>query len=262
MNEILVSEIFGPTIQGEGALAGAPTVFVRTGGCDFRCSWCDTPHAVLPCNRPTWEPMSAGRVMGRVAELAGFRPLLVTLSGGNPVLQPLPDLIDLGHEAGYTFALETQGSICKPWLHKLDHLILSPKPPSSGMAFRASRLADCIDAAAVGREFSPDGGGLLTLRPRTQISLKVVVMTEEDYEFARYVYRAFAVGASIPFYLTPGNHTPPAGSGWNDAGHEFDQEGVLARARWLVERVARDRFYAARIIPQLHTLLWQNRQGV
>ena len=36
---IAISEIFGPTIQGEGALIGVPTVFVRTGGCDFRCSW-------------------------------------------------------------------------------------------------------------------------------------------------------------------------------------------------------------------------------
>jgi 7-carboxy-7-deazaguanine synthase len=37
MSEVRVSEIFGPTIQGEGALIGLPTVFVRTGGCDYRC---------------------------------------------------------------------------------------------------------------------------------------------------------------------------------------------------------------------------------
>ncbi len=45
-NEIRVSEIFGPTIQGEGVLIGLPTVFVRSGGCDYRCSWCDSLHAV------------------------------------------------------------------------------------------------------------------------------------------------------------------------------------------------------------------------
>ena len=33
-----IAEIFGPTIQGEGALIGEPTVFVRAGGCDYRCS--------------------------------------------------------------------------------------------------------------------------------------------------------------------------------------------------------------------------------
>jgi 7-carboxy-7-deazaguanine synthase len=43
-----VVEVFGPTIQGEGALAGLPTLFVRFGGCDYRCSWCDSLLAVLP----------------------------------------------------------------------------------------------------------------------------------------------------------------------------------------------------------------------
>lgn len=44
--DIRVSEIFGPTIQGEGALIGEPTVFVRTGGCDYRCVWYNTMHTV------------------------------------------------------------------------------------------------------------------------------------------------------------------------------------------------------------------------
>jgi 7-carboxy-7-deazaguanine synthase len=44
---IRISEIFGPTIQGEGPLIGRPTVFVRTAGCDYRCTWCDTLYAVL-----------------------------------------------------------------------------------------------------------------------------------------------------------------------------------------------------------------------
>jgi 7-carboxy-7-deazaguanine synthase len=48
---ILISEIFGPTVQGEGPLVGRPTVFVRTGGCDYRCAWCDTLYAVLPEHR-------------------------------------------------------------------------------------------------------------------------------------------------------------------------------------------------------------------
>src|SRR4051812_46730356 len=43
-----VIEIFGPTIQGEGAEAGLPTHFVRFGGCDYRCVWCDTMYAVDP----------------------------------------------------------------------------------------------------------------------------------------------------------------------------------------------------------------------
>ena len=42
MSRIPVIEIFGPTIQGEGAVIGLKTMFVRTAGCDYSCSWCDS----------------------------------------------------------------------------------------------------------------------------------------------------------------------------------------------------------------------------
>src|SRR5215469_13685160 len=106
---ILLSECFR-TIQGEGMLLGKPTVFVRTGGCDYRCGRCDTLYAVLPEYRAGWEPRSAAEVFAEVQRLAEYRPILVTLSGGNPAMQPLDDLIELGLSHGYTFALETQGS--------------------------------------------------------------------------------------------------------------------------------------------------------
>src|SRR5262249_17228736 len=88
-DSIRISEIFGPTIQGEGPLIGRPTVFVRTGGCDYRCSWCDTLYAVLPEYRDEWTPMTPRAIMARVNELAGGEPVLISLSGGNPALQPL-----------------------------------------------------------------------------------------------------------------------------------------------------------------------------
>jgi len=96
---IRISEIFGPTIQGEGPLVGRPTVFVRTGGCDYRCTWCDTLYAVLPEYRGEWTLMTPAAIMARVDELAGGEPVLVSLSGGNPALQPLAPLIALGRRA-------------------------------------------------------------------------------------------------------------------------------------------------------------------
>ena len=97
---IRVSEIFGPTIQGEGPLIGHPTVFVRTGGCDYRCSWCDTLYAVLPRYRDEWHPMTPPEIFARIEELSGGAPILVTLSGGNPAVQPLGPLIALADRKG------------------------------------------------------------------------------------------------------------------------------------------------------------------
>ncbi len=237
--KIVVSEIFGPVVQGEGALIGHPTLFVRTGGCDYRCSWCDTLYAVLPEHRAGWTPMTADAILARLAELCGGKPMLVTLSGGNPALQPLGELIDLGHAAGYRFALETQGSAARDWFGRLDYLVLSPKPPSSGMATDWRRLAACVQAAQSG-DAAP------------HISLKVVVFDEDDYQFARQVGKRHP---TLPLYLQVGNPAP-------EAGEEVGTAVLLERLRWLCERVLADGWNEVVILPQLHVLIYGNRRGV
>jgi len=237
---IRISEIFGPTIQGEGPLIGRPTVFVRTGGCDYRCAWCDTLYAVLPEYRDDWLPMTPGEIMARVDELAGGKPVLVSLSGGNPAMQPLAPLIALGRERGHGFALETQGSISHPWFAELDWLILSPKPPSAGMATDWHAFDACLAAA----------------RGRPRCVLKVVVFDDADYSYAQAVaarYPALAV------YLQVGNPAPLAG-----AAHpaDADIDDLLRRLRWLVGKVTADRWFAATVLPQLHVLVWGNKRGV
>src|SRR5499427_1549720 len=162
---ILISEIFGPTVQGEGPLIGRPTVFVRTGGCDYRCVWCDTLYAVLPEHRGEWVLMTPTEIERRIDELAINNPVLVTLSGGNPALQPLAPLIELGHAKGHKFAMETQGSVSSPWFTELDWLILSPKPPSSHMATDWNALDACINVGKQG----------------PHRVLKIVVFDDTDY---------------------------------------------------------------------------------
>ena len=237
---IRISEIFGPTIQGEGALIGQPTVFVRTGGCDFRCAWCDSLHAVESHFRDTWAPMSAKQVMARVSDLSGGTPLMVTLSGGNPAIQPLGPLIECGQAQGYSFAMETQGSVARDWFARLDTLVLSPKPPSSGMETDWDMLARCIAAGQGAR----------------RTVLKIVVFDEADYAWAR---ATAARHPHLPLYLQPGNHTPPPPE---DDTARVDLEGIEERMRWLVGRVTQDRWFAARVLPQLHVMLWGNRRGV
>lgn len=237
---IRVAEIFGPTIQGEGPLIGLPTVFVRTGGCDYRCAWCDSLHAVDTQYRHDWEPMTAKAVWEKVQVLSANTPLMVSLSGGNPAIQPLGDLIALGKSSGYRFALETQGSLAREWFSELDVLIISPKPPSSGMEMDWQRLSDCIARAGEG----------------TEVALKIVIFDEADYAFARAVS---ARHGGLPLYLQPGNHTPPPA----DAHYApIDIEGMMRRMRWLINKVAADAWFSVRVLPQLHVLVWGNKRGV
>lgn len=239
-DRIRVAEIFGPTIQGEGALIGQPTVFVRTGGCDYRCSWCDSLHAVDSRFRAEWREMKAAEVMTEVRALSGNLPLMVSLSGGNPAIQPLGPLISMGRAQGYRFALETQGSLSRDWFADLDALVLSPKPPSSGMATDWEALRACVEVSASG----------------PSIVLKFVVFDEADFAYARDAAARFP---HLPVYLQPGNHTAPAPQ---DDDGPIDKDGILRRMHWLVDRVIADRWFAAHVLPQLHVLLWGNKRGV
>ncbi|MGQ0526448.1 MAG: 7-carboxy-7-deazaguanine synthase QueE [Alphaproteobacteria bacterium] len=235
---IRIAEIFGPTIQGEGALIGQPTVFVRTGGCDYRCSWCDTLHAVDSAYRNEWIPMSAEDIFMKVRALSDGKPLMVSLSGGNPAIQDMKKLIVLGKAEGYKFALETQGSIAQDWFGNLDVLTLSPKPPSSGMKTDWIIFDECVKAAGVG----------------PQIALKIVVFDEADYKYARDAAKKYP---QLPLYLQPGNHTPPK------KDDDFvDLDGIMNRMRWLADKVARDCWFGATVLPQLHVLMWGNVRGV
>ena len=233
-NTIRISEIFGPTIQGEGALIGQPTIFIRTGGCDYRCSWCDTLYAVESQYRKDWTPMSAADILGQIKTLSGDKPLLVTLSGGNPATQPLGDLIKSGQADGYRFALETQGSINQDWFKDLDILTLSPKPPSSNMDTDLTALDQCVQAAG----------------KNTQTTLKIVVFDETDYKYARDIAARYP---DLPCYLQPGNHQTEG---------EADQDGLTKRLQWLADKITQDQWYSAYVLPQLHVMIWGNSRGV
>ncbi|WP_170406279.1 7-carboxy-7-deazaguanine synthase QueE [Ruegeria arenilitoris] len=236
MTRLRISEIFGPTIQGEGALIGEPTVFVRTGGCDYRCSWCDSLHAVDTAYRHDWAAMSTDAVWDRVHALSGGRPLTVSLSGGNPVIQDFAPLIARGRAKGYRFACETQGSIAKPWFGELDTLVLSPKPPSSGEDVDWNAFAACIEAAQDG----------------PKVVMKIVIFDEADYNWARAVADRYP---ALPLYLQPGNAVV-------DPDLPVDPQTLSDRLLWLVEKVTADGWFTPRVLPQLHVLLWGNKRGV
>ena len=231
---IRISEIFGPTIQGEGALIGQPTVFVRTGGCDYRCTWCDTLYAVESKYRHNWKPMSAEEIFAKIQTLSNNTPLTVSLSGGNPATQNLGPLITLGHEHGYRFALETQGSIAQDWFADLDVLTLSPKPPSSEMKTDWDIFDQCVNAAG----------------EQTEIALKIVIFDDNDYAYAQSAAKRYP---DLPLYLQPGNHQVTG---------KAETDKLNERLEWLADKVTNDNWFDARVLPQLHVMIWGNSRGV
>ncbi|MGC2656694.1 MAG: 7-carboxy-7-deazaguanine synthase QueE, partial [Bryobacteraceae bacterium] len=76
-----ISETFY-SIQGEGTLAGVPSVFIRTSGCNLRCVWCDTPYT-------SWNPEGVERsVASLLQETSDFGAKHVVVTGGEPMIAP------------------------------------------------------------------------------------------------------------------------------------------------------------------------------
>ena len=115
-----IAEIFY-SLQGEGELAGVPSVFVRTSGCNLRCAWCDTPYA-------SWNPEGRSQSLEEIVAEVGRHPARhVVLTGGEPMIAP--QIRDLSAELkllGYHLTIETAATIAPDGI-ACDLASLSPK---------------------------------------------------------------------------------------------------------------------------------------
>lgn len=242
MKKIPVLEIFGPTIQGEGMVIGQKTMFVRTAGCDYSCSWCDSAFTWDGSAKADIKQMTAADIWEQLEALGGDRFSHVTISGGNPaLLANLAELVQLLKRKGIKIAIETQGSKYQEWLKDIDDLTISPKPPSSGMKTDFEKLDEIINK-------------LVNQTNQQSISLKVVIFDEADLQYAREIHHRYS---NIPMYLQVGNEDI----------HESDTtklvQKLLNKYESLVEQVIEDKeLNQVRVLPQLHTLVWGNKRGV
>ncbi len=107
------------TIQGEGFHTGKPAYFIRLGGCDVGCRWCDAKYT---WNARQFPPVPVDEI---VARAASFPARAIVITGGEPTLYPLGELTARLHERGLQIFLETSGA--HPLSGTFDWVCLSPK---------------------------------------------------------------------------------------------------------------------------------------
>ena len=117
----LIKELFGPTLQGEGAHAGRACVFLRFAACNLACTWCDTDFDPHGASR-----LAANDIVARLLELDRNASRLVIVTGGEPTLQYDRELADALHAAGFAVHMESNGT--RVVAGAVDWLTVSPKP--------------------------------------------------------------------------------------------------------------------------------------
>jgi len=159
--EMIINEIFY-SIQGEGRLTGLPTIFIRSTGCNLRCSYCDTIYAY-----DQGVTMTIAEILSKVAE---YDCREVCITGGEPLLQKdTLELISILQEKGYHCSIETNGSQDISLIpHRSDIVIsLDLKCPSSGMHTTIQQ------------------SNLVALSEKDQ--LKCIIKTRVDYDYAKKI---------------------------------------------------------------------------
>ncbi len=120
---MLIAETF-TSLQGEGTLVGMPSFFIRTSGCNLRCSWCDTPYT-------SWRPEGDRRsVADLIAEACASGVRHVVVTGGEPLLQrEIGVLTRALASEGFHITVETAGTVAPDFV--CDLLSVSPKTANS-----------------------------------------------------------------------------------------------------------------------------------
>jgi 7-carboxy-7-deazaguanine synthase len=238
-----INELF-TSLQGEGTLAGVPSTFVRTSGCNLRCWFCDSYHT-------SWEPTGAWRSVDAVLDAVASRdPDHVVLTGGEPLIHDASlDLLRRLADRGYHTTVETNGTVVPD--APVDLVSVSPKLASSTPT--PDREPTGGDASVTGagnwaarhEERRIDRDVLATLADEFDCQFKFVVTGESDLpEIASLVAdvrdRAETTIADEAVLLMP-------------EGQTRDQ---LAETRTEVAELALA--YGYRYTPRLHVDLWND----
>ncbi|MDG6939447.1 MAG: 7-carboxy-7-deazaguanine synthase QueE [Nitrososphaerota archaeon] len=225
-----VSEIF-VSLQGEGAYAGTPSVFLRTYYCNLTCTWCDSKYTWQGQNSARegtdYRQMSLDEVLERLTD-SGCRHLVVT--GGEPLLhqKQLSSLFPRLEKLGFFIEVETNGTI-------------APSAETAGPVgcFNVSpKMSNSLVPAAA----RVHGAALKAFVESGKAYFKFVVCQPGDVAEIEELISAHGLPRDRVILMPEGT----------DAGT------LAARGRWLAE-VCRQRGF--RLSPRLHILLFGNKRG-
>ncbi len=225
---VLIAETF-TSLQGEGTLVGVPSFFIRTSGCNLRCSWCDTPYT-------SWTPEGSRRQVADLvgeAHRSGVRHVVVT--GGEPLLQREIGVLTraLAGE-GFHITVETAGTIAPDFV--CDLLSVSPKTANSDPEGRWRERH---------RRLRSDVGPLRTLIERfPESQLKFVVGERGDLCDIRQLLEKLPTVDAGRVLLMPEGRTP----------------AEVARTAAIVAALCLE--HGFRYTPRLHLDLFGGRRGV
>ncbi|PGN49265.1 7-carboxy-7-deazaguanine synthase QueE, partial [Bacillus cereus] len=206
-------------------------MFIRTAGCDYSCSWCDSSFTWDGSAKEQVRQMAPEEIWNELVEIGGENFSHVTISGGNPVLlKNIQFLLTVLKENGIRTAIETQGSKWQEWLLQIEEVTISPKPPSSKMKTDFTMLDTVIHKLE-----------------RKDFSLKVVVFEDYDFEYAVKVHKRYP---QVPFFLQVGNDDTKT---VDDAALI---KNLLQKYERLIEKAAQCKeMNDAKVLPQLHALV-------
>jgi len=226
-----IAEIFH-SIQGEGLLAGVPSVFVRTSGCNLRCDWCDTPYA-------SWKPegteISVSEIANKISE---WNCNHIVLTGGEPMIAPdLSELATVLKKKGKHITIETAG-IIPPNSIPCDLASISPKLSNS----TPSPERDPVWAKKHEiTRLQPDV--IAEWISKYAFQLKFVVSSELDLAEIKHLLSHLPPVPLHQILLMP---------------EGIDSETLAEKAGWLVEVCKREGF---RFCPRLHIELFGHTRG-
>lgn len=260
-------EMFGPTVQGEGSVIGQQTYFMRFGLCDYRCTMCDSLHAVIPQYvKANAKWMTQQEIFESFWEFRGPTTTdWVTFSGGNPAMHDLSYLLGLLRQNKMKVNVETQGTLYRGWLSKVDSLTISPKGPGMGEKHNHEQFMGFINKAHQAQIFQQQE---VALPWWPDLCIKIVIFDQRDLEFATEIFEALSrhdlflsSDLSKVFYLSLGNPNPPNPDP-NGESPTFSIREQLQNYRNLYEDIQNHPILSkVRFLPQWHAFVWGNDAG-